>query len=666
MEKQPEPLDVSLYENKWKSVQTNKANRTDDLNFFKQLKQILIEAKGEIVIAGGDVLGPYIERRSSDIDIYTNIKNVSKICDLLDKFYFKLKESKFNSYSKSFFSKNGIIARIACECTISNNSNFTKDMDIDLILVKNDKQPIDVVRNFDLSVCSVYYDGEGVYAFDKNGIMTRKCTLSRDYLYEFYSSNRHTLGRIKKYRYKGIKIIIPCKENMEIEEYKPTNPLRNKNKFCFMIVKGVIVKNFLSIIEMDEPDKKKFHDLVSIYKAFETDDFSRKSLDSSIMELYNFQYKSDLKTFYYLILYYYLYSFSYGFDELATYLGYRHGVDESKSIERSSQVKGYNLIGLMLPLVSLINYRMNSFYDGIKKWDLVNKIVEASSVNIKFKTVEKDEIIPDDKQQCFEILMASDTSVKEYTSKENDPKRDNYVFIAPSGSSGINMFCIDIRYIASLIKNKNGWKYQCYKVPGSYTNYNFMAPYIEFSLATNYFIPVQTLYKILMEHNNSDSIRVFYVLKSPNLKGENEFKFVGSRGGVSESAVSADHCQDGTQKTLYDLFVCSGDNCKYSDSLRTKKKKLELLDVPSYGDSSDEKQLERKVPLSQQNSDIVRRRLDFDDDNKDDKDDEDDDIQFSTEFELDLLRPSRIEKEFGLVDPIGLEPVLDEDDEDEN
>ena len=90
-------------------------------------------------------------------------------------------------YDQSFMAKNNILGRITI---------FVLYVNVDLMIV-DDAIPItDVPKNFDLSFCKIWYDGQKVYAMHKEDIENNRGTLDMDYMKAFLSGNIFTLIRL--------------------------------------------------------------------------------------------------------------------------------------------------------------------------------------------------------------------------------------------------------------------------------------------------------------------------------------------------------------------------------------------------------------------------------------------------------------------------------------
>ena len=87
----------------------------------------------------------------SDLDIYINKKNIEKFIDDIMKtitiLTFKFDIS--SPYLESFFRKNGLLSRLVL---------MAPGIRLDILIIRDDYNLLDVIKNFDLSYCSVYLD----------------------------------------------------------------------------------------------------------------------------------------------------------------------------------------------------------------------------------------------------------------------------------------------------------------------------------------------------------------------------------------------------------------------------------------------------------------------------------------------------------------------------
>jgi hypothetical protein len=107
------------------------------------------------------------------------------------------------------------------------------DIHIDLMSVRNHRSPIEVVTNFDLTFCQIWFDGEAVYASHPQHIETRNGLLQRDYVETYLSGNRFLKNRIEKYIRRGFNIQFDHAPDPStlIERALTTSPPHNRHSY---------------------------------------------------------------------------------------------------------------------------------------------------------------------------------------------------------------------------------------------------------------------------------------------------------------------------------------------------------------------------------------------------------------------------------------------------
>jgi len=169
------------------------------------------------IIAGGSVSRAIIEPSNvknwklSDLDIYVNAKNVlpmKSFFESLTKTFYVQGVDKL--YCDSFLHKNRIIKVIRYV--------LNKTHHIDLMIVRNRRSLEDVVRNFDLSCCKNYYNGDFIFSLDYHNLKKMETSLSPEYV-EFYTKkNEFTKNRLFKYASRGFRIDIPKLEDIQFSK----------------------------------------------------------------------------------------------------------------------------------------------------------------------------------------------------------------------------------------------------------------------------------------------------------------------------------------------------------------------------------------------------------------------------------------------------------------
>lgn len=176
--------------------------------FYNELRDLLIETGS--VIAGGFVLGAINNKldESSDIDIYTPYLGYQKMLDFLHRNTSTTNCVHFSSaYDLSFFKRNGILVRFSFQ--IGGRS-------VDLLILKEGRKVLDVVRSFDLTFCEVWFDGVRVNGTNIDDALKYKGMLRKEYAQSLFEGNVFTLGRMAKYHRRSYTITIEIGFNGEV------------------------------------------------------------------------------------------------------------------------------------------------------------------------------------------------------------------------------------------------------------------------------------------------------------------------------------------------------------------------------------------------------------------------------------------------------------------
>ena len=218
----------------------------DDTQFIKNLYMNISDATKSIrtlsecllktgsVIAGGSVLRYILQKDVSwddDLDIYIPKSNFNTFMSTLfeDPKYFRIiHEDAYISpaYDESFFRQNNINGRLHLKLFLSERFTFSdmKPFDdeddsvyqnIDLIIVDDMKTTVlDVVTNFDLTCCEIWYDGNYIYTTSQNNLRDIKnqvAYLKPLYHEAYFRGNRYLANRVRKYtKVKGFTINLRC------------------------------------------------------------------------------------------------------------------------------------------------------------------------------------------------------------------------------------------------------------------------------------------------------------------------------------------------------------------------------------------------------------------------------------------------------------------------
>ena len=88
-------------------------------------------------------------------------------------------------------------------------------------------------------------------------------------------------------------------------------------------------------------------------------------------------------------------------------------------------------------------------------------------------------------------------------------------------------------------------------------------PYLRLSLPHNILVPLSQIKAVI----ESKKYKVFYLLKNREITHTISF---GARTQALDSYVSANHCQDRSNMTFYDIKKCEGYNCFISKDVYVK------------------------------------------------------------------------------------------------
>lgn len=162
------------------------------------------------IISGSSILASLVPGGDEwlvDYDMYVPIPNDKTLHTTIQQAlgeYKIWKQHKSSSYCTSFMKRNGIrtVVNYYTERPESEGGN----MAIDIMAVRKKTTPLQVVQNFDLTFCQVWYDGTDVWATHPQHIQTMTGYLQGDYVPVYLSGNRFLKRRMAKYVLRGFKV----------------------------------------------------------------------------------------------------------------------------------------------------------------------------------------------------------------------------------------------------------------------------------------------------------------------------------------------------------------------------------------------------------------------------------------------------------------------------
>jgi hypothetical protein len=167
------------------------------------------------VIAGGAVLLSIIndDNDKSDIDIYipcTSYRNFSTIVTTQIMPIAHQHMYKASEYCRSFLRKNGIRSVHSILIKLDKKNQY---LGVDLMAVRNRRNILSVVQNFDLTFCQIWFDGENVWSTHPEHIRNRSGILQQDYVPMMLSGNKFLKNRMEKYASRGFTITLDATVN---------------------------------------------------------------------------------------------------------------------------------------------------------------------------------------------------------------------------------------------------------------------------------------------------------------------------------------------------------------------------------------------------------------------------------------------------------------------
>lgn len=173
------------------------------------------------VIAGGSVLKVYSgsanKWKDADIDIYVNQKNAVAFVNSISKLiHFDMRSHAAPAYCMSFFRKNNILARLTC---------YFGNTSCDIMIVANTRSIKEVVTNFDLTFCEIWYDGKTIYSTED--VREKHGFLRKEYQDSLFKYNNYFIQkRIQKYTDRGFAIDVKKSSAPLYLEFIKSNDLK--------------------------------------------------------------------------------------------------------------------------------------------------------------------------------------------------------------------------------------------------------------------------------------------------------------------------------------------------------------------------------------------------------------------------------------------------------
>ena len=224
---QPVPVQMDSYLPDLETMINTKLNRP---NAYETIKVLLKETGS--VLAGGSVLqtiAKYETEERLDMDFYCPTSSIPKFLkdysvlntNSSGDMRARLRTITASLYCSSFLRRNGIrkiyslkqVSDSPEAAVLPKKARASKYAQmVDIMSVRNSRKVTDVVQNFDLTFCQVWWDGEHIWATHPEDILQKKGVLQEDYAKLFIRNNLFLKKRVRKYRTRGFDIKLPILE----------------------------------------------------------------------------------------------------------------------------------------------------------------------------------------------------------------------------------------------------------------------------------------------------------------------------------------------------------------------------------------------------------------------------------------------------------------------
>lgn len=201
----------------------------------------------QALLAGGSVLYALLANnddntpRPKDFDIYVSVNNAKKLLSEIKPYIHNVYTHTAPSYDESFMRNNGIVAR--CHGGMKMKPGH-KSLYVDIMIV--DKDVHDVVKNFDLTCCQVWWDGDKYDGTHIEITLNKEAFLRKSYVETFIRTfNYFTMNRLNKYTKRGFTIIY--------EEYEKcnSNEFDYRTKRTISSLEEWAIKKTLELVKCD-------------------------------------------------------------------------------------------------------------------------------------------------------------------------------------------------------------------------------------------------------------------------------------------------------------------------------------------------------------------------------------------------------------------------------
>ena len=505
-----------------------------------------------------------------DLDIYVDANNYNTMLNVFIDIGFKIEKTVgAPAYDASFMRENQIITRVCLK---------KKNLLVDLMIVhnKNGKTPLDVVQNFDLTCCEVWFDGKRCNAshFDDfkqkpvemtaGGLINniaystipetqsprpgthkkaRVTTMRPQYVSKYISGNNFLHKRVRKYETRGFVIKFQSKQDIYyITRMKGRKNITNTTEFLLSKLYAHVFtkKQIVQLVEASLENEWPFQTVNELKEFLNIDEFTKfiekiRGILHQTNQISSMGFSVALDDDHVekiRLLMPYLYDGDLEKDVLETYKAWLYKISDRFGIDWSRFITAISNTTLDLS----IKNNFNQFIIEIIAESTKTELIEFG-VSI-FKQIQK--------KLAFDVIEMKDVLVSDYLAEnkdnivvvEQDNKKIDIFLTRITGPGGLKDF-INTKYFV-----------KCHSsdiAPSSDTeSTQFKEWYIKLMGTRNICIPMGAVYDVCTMIENEEAEPII-IVSSNNIKNASDVETTFFERGLNifmdqVNLVSATHC----------------------------------------------------------------------------------------------------------------------------
>ena len=519
----------------------------------EQLRDAL--AQNHAIIAGGSVLSAYVNAHyyTSDLDIYVHQKNALKFMEDIAEICTYYSSHTAPAYDMSFFKKNHILSRVRGEM---------HKIPVDIMIVDNSTKLEDVVQNFDLTFCEIWYDPALNIVKSTEDVTKKHGYLRKEYMDALFKyDNFFIKQRIRKYKSRGFLIELPKNTEPIFLEFLNNNIKKVENPEEWVV--SHIVKNIEQTFTARSPYRQenlsrnillaKFTSSFSKFTVEQLEKNITKWIIPNIMAQYNLDEPVPFKAIYVVAL--------------GETLSYAYPEEDQK---------WKRLIKLIL---------------RVRGADVTEFIRHGSQKERYFKNYVRDHPNTNTNRDCEPLASVTEKAYNKFVTKNKEGlylaeyeqvplktflKEKGHIVLASPEEDAL---CFDYDYFKAAYKNKNDtWIYECTGRIIANTNdkamqFDLTRPYIKICISKtgmNGYVPAAQIWSMLCSKR-----KVFFIKPHMLETNTQEQQMITHTVGHalatrhhSATMVSANHCQHGSNILIFDIHEY-GSKLKFPGSAKS-------------------------------------------------------------------------------------------------